>query len=308
MHNHHQHTKSVSNSYYLISEGRISIIVNLLLFVFKYWVGLVSGSLTLIADAWHTLSDSISSLVVLISGKIANKPADEEHPFGHGRIELIASIIIGVLLFMIGFEFIVEGVKKFGSEENAVFGNVAIIVTIASIIVKEANAQYALYGYRKTGYKALKADAWHHRSDAVSSVVILAGILLADYIPYVDSILAIIVALLIFKVGYDSIVGAVSPLLGNAPDEAFVKNINAICKKETGLVVYVHHVHQHEYGNHTELTFHIKLPGEMRLCDAHGVSDKIKKAVDNQLNCDTTIHIDPIKELNPVADDLDSEQ
>src|SRR5690554_4090506 len=115
---------------YINREGWISIIANLLLFGFKYWAGIVTGSLALVADAWHTLSDSVSSIVVLIGGKVSRKPADEEHPFGHGRAEHIAAIIIGVLLAIIAFEFIVNAIGKFSKHEQTVFGTIAWVAVI----------------------------------------------------------------------------------------------------------------------------------------------------------------------------------
>ena len=121
---------------YINREGWISIIANLLLFGFKYWAGIVTGSLALVADAWHTLSDSVSSIVVLIGGKVSRKPADEEHPFGHGRAEHIAAIIIGVLLAIIAFEFIVNAIGKFSKHEQTVFGTIAWVAVILSIVVK----------------------------------------------------------------------------------------------------------------------------------------------------------------------------
>ena len=152
---------------YISREGWLSIIGNIFLFVLKYWAGIVTGSIALIADAWHTLSDSVSSVIVLIGGKISQKPADEEHPFGHGRAEHIAAIIIGVLLAIVAFDFIVSSIEKFGTHEKTVFGTIAWIVTIVSILVKEGMAQYAFWAAKKANSSILRADGWHHRTDAL---------------------------------------------------------------------------------------------------------------------------------------------
>jgi cation diffusion facilitator family transporter len=143
---------------YIAREGWLSIIGNIFLFGLKYWAGIVTGSLALVADAWHTLTDSVSSVIVLVGGKISNKPADDEHPFGHGRAEHIAAIIIGVLLAIVAFDFIMGAIEKFGTKEKTVFGTVAWVVTILSIFVKEGMAQYAFWAAKKADSSILKAD------------------------------------------------------------------------------------------------------------------------------------------------------
>ena len=157
-------------------EGWLSIITNTLLFTLKYWAGIVSGSIAIIADAWHTLSDSISSIFVLIGARMSTKPPDEHHPFGHGRAELITAIVIGMFLAFVAYEFIRESILRLTTNEYGRFGPLAIIATTVSIIVKEMLAQFAFWAFRRTGSKTLRADGWHHRTDALSSLLILIGI------------------------------------------------------------------------------------------------------------------------------------
>ena len=141
-----------SNKKIAYLQGWISIAVNGLLFTFKYWAGFVTGSLALMADAWHTLSDSLSSIIVLIGTKISSKPPDKEHPFGHGRAELIAAIIIGVILALIGFEFAKDSVVRLIDRESVVFGKFAIWVTAISVVVKEALAQFSFWACKKSSF------------------------------------------------------------------------------------------------------------------------------------------------------------
>ena len=162
-------------------EGWLSIVINTLLFAFKLFVGMFSGSIAIIADAWHTLSDSLSSMVVIIGAKISVKPGDKEHPFGHGRIELIASLIIGFLLLLTGVNLITESVERLSNNTAFNFHPLLITACAISIILKEGMAQFSLWAYRKSGSTTLKADAWHHRSDAISSAIILAGMFLGSY-------------------------------------------------------------------------------------------------------------------------------
>jgi cation diffusion facilitator family transporter len=167
------------------------------LFGFKYWAGISSGSVAIIADAWHTLSDSITSIIVVISVWIASRPADEEHPFGHGRAEILATTIIGVILAVIAVEFFIESVQRLVRREAANYGTLAIVITAISVLAKEGLARYSIIVGKKTGSRSLKADAWHHRSDAISSVVILVGIFLNKYIWWIDGAMGILVTLLI---------------------------------------------------------------------------------------------------------------
>jgi len=281
-------------SFYAKVEGWLALISNVLLFFLKYWVGILSGSVALIADAWHTLSDSLTSLILLIAIRISNKPADEEHPFGHGRAEVIASLIIGVLLSVIAANFMLESVHKFISKEQADFGKWAIIATIISIVVKELSAQYALWAYRKTKLNSMKAEAWHHRSDAISSVIILFGIFFGRTFWWLDSVLGIImVAFLIFYASFEVIRDAVRPLMGQNPGKEFEQKIKNLISRITELDVNFHHLHVHNYGNHNEITFHIKLPAHITLAEAHKISEEIERAIRKEMSIESTIHIEP---------------
>jgi len=278
-----------------VREGWISIISNTLLFIVKYWAGIVSGSIAIIADAWHTLSDSISSVILLIGIKIANKPADKEHPFGHGRAEAITTIVIGLILVFIAFTFFIESIGKLSDRKSAEYGTIALVVTIISIVVKEALAQYAYFIARKTGSDAIRADGWHHRSDAISSVIILAGILLGRTYWWIDGVLGIAVAIMIMYAAWDVQKDTLLSLLGEIPDEETITQINLICKRFAPDNFDAHHFHLHRYGNHIEITFHIRLPRDMHLVDAHDIADTIESNIRKQMNMHATIHLDVIK-------------
>ncbi|MCW0483962.1 cation diffusion facilitator family transporter [Gaoshiqia sediminis] len=283
-----------NNQKYIIQEGWVSIVVNTLLFGLKYWAGIVSGSIALIADAWHTLTDSISSVIVLIGGKISSKPADEEHPFGHGRAEHIAAIIIGVLLAIVAFDFVLSAWEKLQLREPGNFGTVAIVVTIISIVLKEALAQYAFWGFRKTNSSILKADGWHHRTDSLSSIIILVGIFIGRYFWWIDAVLAFIVALMIAYASYEILSKEIKSLLGEEVAPELVLTI----KEEVALLlnreVYIHHFHLHQYGHHNELSCHIKLPPEMPLHEAHHICTQIERMILLKFDMVATIHPEPL--------------
>ncbi|WP_372776591.1 cation diffusion facilitator family transporter [Mangrovibacterium sp.] len=282
--------------HYIILEGWISIIANTALFFLKYWAGMVSGSIALIADAWHTLTDSISSVIVLIGGKISKKPADEVHPYGHGRAEHIAAVIIGVLLAIVAFDFSVSAYEKLISRESGNFGTVAIVVTIISIIAKEAMAQYAFWAFRKTGSSILKADGWHHRTDSLSSIIILVGIFFGKYFWWIDAVLAFIVSLMIAYASYEILSQETKSLLG---EDAYPEDIEAIKLEVHQLLnreVYIHHFHQHRYGDHNELSCHIKLPANMPLEEVHLICTQIEQMIQAKFNMIATIHPEPLNQ------------
>lgn len=279
---------------YITREGWLSIIGNIFLFILKYWAGVVTGSIALIADAWHTLSDSISSVIVLIGGKISQKPADDEHPFGHGRAEHIAAIIIGVLLAIVAFDFILNSIEKFGTHEKTVFGTVAWVVTILSIFVKEGMAQYAFWAAKKADSSILKADGWHHRTDALSSVVILIGIAVGKYFWWTDAVLGFIVAIMIGYASFEILSKEIKSLLGERPSSELLLSIRKTAQTACKTPLHLHHIHLHNYGNHTEMSCHIKLPPEMPLNEAHEICSKIEAAIKNEFGYISTIHPEPI--------------
>ncbi|MBE0637260.1 MAG: cation transporter [Bacteroidales bacterium] len=286
-------TRTTSKSKLARDEGWISIVVNTLLFILKYWAGMVTGSVAIIADAWHTLSDSLSSLIVLIGAKVSSKPPDREHPFGHGRAELIASVLIAAFLGFVAFEFLKESILKLNNREIVVFGKIAIIATIISIVLKEALSQYAFWAWKKTGYLSLKADAWHHRTDAISSLIILVGIFLGRYFWWMDGVLGIIVAVMIAYAGYEILKDTISKLLGEAPDPALVKQIKEIAGTQSEHDMQIHHIHVHSYGEHQEITFHIRLPNTMSVEDSHTLVTAIQTSIRSALSIEATIHVEP---------------
>jgi cation diffusion facilitator family transporter len=287
---HSDHTNRTKLGY---KQGIVSIIVNILLFGLKFWAGILSGSLALIADAWHTLSDSISSIIVIVAVKLSSKKPDKEHPFGHGRWEQIAAIFIGFLLGIVAYDFIRESIERLGTKDSATFGTVAIVVTIISILAKEGLAQYAFYIARKTDNTSIKADAWHHRTDALSSLIILIGILLNSYFWWIDSALGIAVSILIFVTVFQIVKESINKLLGEKPSEKLKDQIKEIANNYVKYDLHAHHFHIHNYGTHKELTFHIKLDDDMQIYKAHEITDNIEKEIKLQLNITATIHIDP---------------
>ncbi|TVR71729.1 MAG: cation transporter [Marinilabiliales bacterium] len=276
--------------------GFFSIAGNTVLFAFKLWAGLVTGSVALIADAWHTLSDSVSSVILLIGIYVSSKPADNEHPYGHGRAEVIASLFIGLILVLIAINFLYESVNRIITGETVIFGYLAITVTAISLVVKEIMAQISFYASRNEGSKALFADGWHHRSDAFTSLIILVGILLGRYIWWIDGALGAFVSVMILILAFRIVKDSIDPLLGEKPDKELIDKINNIGNEIYSGELYSHHFNIHKYGNHTELTFHIKLPGNYKLDNANRITALFIKRIRSELDIVATIYIDAYKE------------
>ncbi|WP_291856121.1 cation diffusion facilitator family transporter [Marinilabilia sp.] len=284
-----------------ITATWLSIFLNIALFAIKYWAGIVSNSVALLADAWHTLSDSVSSLAVLLGLKVSNIPADSKHPFGHGRAELIASLVVGILLAIVGFNFLGESVMKF--KEKAVFnyGPIAIWVTVASVVIKEAMARYSIVIGKKIKSNSLKADGWHHRSDAISSIVILVGIFVGGRFWWADSVLGIFVSLMIFYTTYTIMRETISILLGENIETEMEEKIVKLGEDINGnLFLDPHSFKMHHYGYHSELVFHISLPGIYSLSKAHEIASEYESRIEKEYSIDVTIHVDAIDGIKPL--------
>lgn len=281
------------NKYLAYLEGWFSIVLNTVLFVLKYWIGIITNSVAIIADAWHTLSDSLTSIVVIAATRASSKPADKEHPFGHGRAELIASIIIGVLLSAVALNFIIDSINRLIERKSAMYNLLAIIIIFGSVLAKEIIAIFSFWAGKKTNSNLLIADGWHHQSDAISSIIILVGIFIGKYIWWIDGVLGIIISLFIFYTSYDILRQGINPLLGENPDSKLVRQVEEIASGICQENIHPHHFHMHKYGNHIELSFHIRLRGSMKLKEAHNMATEMENEIKKRLEIESTIHMEP---------------
>ena len=282
-----------------IAEGILSIVINAVLFGVKFWAGMVTGSIALIADAWHTLSDSVTSIFVFFAVKLSSKKADKKHPFGHGRWEQISSIFIAFLLGIIAYDFLKNSIVRFNNRESVAYGTLAIAVTIASIAAKELLAQYAFYIGKKTDNAIVKADGWHHRSDSLSSVVVLIGILVTRFAKqfwWMDSALGMFCALAIFYAAFAIMKESITKLLGEEADQELIQELHNTIKIIYKDDLNIHHIHLHNYVLHKEVTLHIRLDKNMTIKEGHKVASTIEKMMLEELNMIATIHVEPLEE------------
>ncbi len=282
----------------------LGMFVNMLLFVFKLVAGIVGRSGAMIADAVHSASDFATDIVVLAFVRISAKPRDDDHDWGHGKYETLASLIIGVALFAVGIEILVDSAEKIGAvvagEVLPRPGVIAIIAAAVSIVAKEVLYQYTVRVGRKLDSPSVIANAWHHRSDALSSVGALLGIgcayFLGDKWRIADPIAAIVVAALIIKVAYDLCRTALAELLEKSLPLDVENEILAIISA-TPNVYKPHNLRTRRIGSNIAIEVHIRVDGSMTVLDSHEISREIEKALRSKYGAQTAvaIHIEPMK-------------
>ena len=274
-------------------EGWLSVVINTTLFGFKFWAGTRFGSVAMVADAWHTLADTLTSLVVILGFWIAARPADRDHPFGHGRAESIAAVVIATLLGVVGVDFVHESIDRLRNYRAATFSSAAIVIFVVSVIVKEALARFSFWAGRKANSQSLKADAWHHRSDAIASALIVGGALLGQSFWWLDGAMGIGVSLLILYAAVDILRGAAGVLLGEQHADRLEQDITEAIRGCVPDVATVHHVHMHRYGDHAEVTLHVRLPATMHIKRAHEIATAAEKAIQQKMGLEATVHVEP---------------
>jgi len=250
------------------------------------------------ADAWHSLTDSFTSIFLIISAKLSSRAPDRKHPFGHGRWEHIFSIFIAFVLGIVAYEFFTNSIERLQDRENVVFGTLAIVVITVSVVVKVILAQFAFYVGRKTDNAIVKADGWQHCADALSSVVVLAGIIITKFTAefwWMDSALGIFCALAIFYAGFKILKESVSKLLGEEPSRELIEKINAEVKKVYSDDLQMHHFHLHNYVLQKEMTLHIRLLKNMTVEHSHKIATAIEAIIREHFDIAATIHVEPME-------------
>ncbi|MBC8257306.1 MAG: cation transporter [Candidatus Marinimicrobia bacterium] len=277
-----------------IAQGWISIYANLLLFVLKIIFGFMSNSIALIADAFHTLSDMASSGVVVFGFKMASKPADKEHPFGHGRAETIAALTISILIGFTGIEFIKTSITRFMNPAAIELSWAVILVVLITIILKEVLARLSYNLGDRINSSTLIADAIHHRSDMWSSVLVLSafGGTWLGY-PKADAIMGLGVAIMMIQSAYTIARSAIDDLLGKPIDANTIKIIREFAL-QVPEVFNVHDIVVHSYGAHRFISLHIEIAEGKSPESMHEVADSVEKLLSEELEADVITHVDPV--------------
>ena len=293
----------------------VGIIVNILLAAMKIIVGVISGSLAILADGINNLSDAGSSGVTFISFKIASKPAERDHPFGHARIEYVASLIVSFLIINVGFDLFSDSVKGIFSSDDGSGINVGallIAVLTASIVMKLWLASFYSSIAKKLGSSVIKAAAFDSLSDCISTSAVLISSIVIRYTGFVviDSVMGLIVSGLIVYAGVNILLENKNSILGEAPVESTIKAIENIVS-EYPEIVGIHDMLVHNYGpGHNFASFHAEVNGDDDIYELHDCIDNVEKRISSDLNIQCTIHMDPInvndetiKELRAIANE-----
>ena len=282
----------------------IGSLVNFLLMAFKFVAGIVGHSSALVADAVHSLSDFATDIVVIVFVRISGKPEDEDHRYGHGKYETLATAIIGLALFAVGIGLLVGGATKVADVINGAIlpapSMIALIAAAVSIVSKEILYRYTVRVGKNLNSQAVVANAWHHRSDAFSSIGTLVGvggaIFLGEKWRVLDPIAAIVVSTFIIKVAFDLIKPCIDELLERSLPAETEKQILDIITSFPE-VSSPHHLRTRRIGNHIAIEVHIRMDGQISLEDAHTVATEVERCLKEEFGPDTHIgiHMEPVK-------------
>ena len=274
----------------------VGICLNIVLFAGKYMAGLLSGSVAITADAFNNLSDAGSSIITLIGFLFAGKEPDLEHPFGHGRFEYLSGFLVSIAIILMGFELMKSSVAKIIHPEQIDTSYVALGILAASILVKLYMALYNKKGAKIYNSPAMDATAVDSLSDSVATTVVMITMLIFRFTGInLDGFCGVIVAGLILYAGYQSVKDTVSPLLGVAPDEEFVDEIEKLVMAFPH-VEGVHDLVVHDYGpGRMMISLHAEVPGNEDIYVLHDEIDRIERELKVKLQCEAVIHMDPIE-------------
>lgn len=275
----------------------VGIVCNLALTLFKLVAGILAASSAMIADAVHSASDIVGSFVVMIGAMISNKAPDSEHPYGHEKLECIASVILGNILVAVGAMIGYNGILKIISGETlAAPGALALVAAVVSIVVKEALYWYTILGAKKINSVSLKAEAWHHRSDALSSVGSFAGILGARLgLPVLDPIASVVICLFIFKVAYGIFRESIDRLTDHSCSGETVAQMRETISAVPG-VLAVDDIKTRLFGSRTYVDVEIAADGDLPLREAHAIAEAAHNTIEQTFpevkHC--TVHVNPM--------------
>jgi len=273
----------------------VGIGCNVILFAIKFFAGMVTGAVSVMADAFNNLSDAGSSVVTLIGFRMAGRPADPEHPFGHGRIEYLSGLFVAAAILLMGFELFQTSVDKILHPVMPEYTTGAFVILVISILLKFWLSRFNKTIGERISSEAMKAAAADSLSDCVSTATVLAGAVFA-YLTNrnIDGIVGLFVAAFVFKAGIEAAKDTIQPLLGQAPDPELVQAVSEEVMKEE-LVLGIHDMIVHDYGpGRIMISLHAEVPYNEDLLKIHDVIDNIEMRVRAQYQCEITIHMDPV--------------
>lgn len=291
---------SQSSKKIIMRVSNISIVVNVLLSAIKFVVGVIANSGAMISDAIHSVSDVFSTIIVMIGANAAAKDPDQEHPYGHDRMECIAAIVLAIVLFITGIGVGITGVKKiFGGNygDLAVPGALALVAAVISIVVKEGMFWYTRFYGKKVDSTALLADAWHHRGDALSSVGSFIGILGARLgFPICDPLASVVICLFIVKAAYNICKEALDKMVDKSCDDETERKMSDLIKSQEG-VISLDLLMTRMFGSKLYVDVEIGADENTPLRDSHAIAENVHNAIEANFpkvkHC--MVHVNPVE-------------
>jgi cation diffusion facilitator family transporter len=283
-----------------LTAGWISIIATLLLFIIKMILGLTAGSVSLVANAFHLLSHLANSIILVISFKVTARPATAKNPFGHGRMEHVAPLIMSVFLFVSGIQIGETSVHQALDPHEVHFWPALPWILLATIIVKQWLSRFVLFLGKKIHSHALIANAKHHTIEAVMSLTVILGLVAGHYFhhPEVDGYIGILVSLWLLYLGFTHGREALVPLLGQAPSKEMIGNIKETAKSIDG-VEDAHEIIVHDYGSTQSITMHLEIPEKLGPAEMHEITEKCEWKLKKTYGGEVVCHTDPLMEKTP---------
>ena len=282
-------------SAYANLAGIVGIVTNLMLFIIKLSVGLFSNSVSILADAFNNLSDAASSIITIIGFKMANKPADAEHPFGHGRIEYITAMIVSFMVMLVGLQFVKTSFQKIINPTPVTFELWPFILLLISIGFKFWLSKFNKYIGNKINSSTLKATATDAMGDVFTSTTVVISFLISKFTTLpIDGYIGIVVALAIVYSGFSLIKETLSPLLGEPPDPVLVSDITDMVMSYEN-ITGIHDLIVHNYGpGRIMASIHAEIPSNIDIMEIHHIIDTAEREISKKLNIYLVIHMDPI--------------
>lgn len=301
------HDPAVREKYGILC-GLTGILLNAVLFALKLAAGILSKSVAVTADAFNNLSDAAASVVSILGFKLSGKKPDADHPFGHGRIEYVAGLVVSFLILLMGFELLKSSVSAVLNPAQLETDGLTIAILSASILVKLYMYLYNHSVAKKIRSAAMEAAAKDSLGDTASTLVVLAAVAANRIFPGMafplDGAAGILVALLILYGGYESVKDTVNPLLGVPADRDFVKSVEKVVMSHEP-ICGIHDLIVHDYGpGRLMVSLHAEVPGKHDIFALHDVIDNAEKAVSEEFGCLATIHMDPVDTDNPELSDI----
>lgn len=276
--------------------SRVGILGNVLLAGFKLFAGVIGKSGAMVSDAVHSLSDVFATVIAFFGVRLSRQPEDEEHPYGHERIESVASLFLGLILAGTGLGIGYTGLRKlFAPEALEVPTLLPLIAAAVSIAAKEGMFQYTMHYAKKLNSSAFKADAWHHRSDAFSSVGSFIGIGLAKLgFPVMDPIASLVICLFILKIAFDISRDAVSKMLDTSCGEEFEQGVRTFVEAQSG-VRHIDLLHTRQFGNKVYIELEIAVQGDLPLVEAHAIAESVHHSLEKEYPAvkHVMVHVNP---------------